>query len=387
MHIVIVGGGFGGVKAALELANKANISVTLITKGSNFEYHGALYRTATGSSPLEVAIPLRDIFQNAKNVSIVLDEISYLDAKKQHVHSTTGNAYAYDALILAMGNQVNYYGIDGMDKHSQSMITVPDVVKLRYELVELAKSKKVLHPHVVIVGAGATGVELAGDIQQFINSVTKKYAKTDKQFRVSIIEGSDRVLPMLKPKLSEKALIRLSKLGVTVRLNTKVNSCEPNKLCLDVGEISADLIIWTAGSRIVDFYHENAKHFELERGRVKVDQYLRAKGQKNIYVIGDNAATQYSGMAQTALHHAKFVSRNLVRMAKGEPPVKFRARRPIYVVPVGPRWAVLQDGSSAISGYKAWLVRRRADLWIFKNFQPYKKAIQQWRRGNKKAKI
>ena len=387
MNVVVVGGGFGGVKIALQLANKKDVSVTLVTKGSNFEYHGALYRTATGSSPLEVAIPLRDIFDHAKNISVVLDEVSTIDTKRQNVHSTTGNSYSYDALVLAMGNQVNYFGIEGMDKHSQSMITVPDTVQLRYKLVELAKSNKIAHPHIVIVGAGATGVELAGDIQQFANSVTSKYAKNNKQFRVSIIEGADRVLPMLRPKLSEKALMRLSKLGVSVRLNTRVNSCEPGKLCLEVGEISADLIVWTAGSRIVDFYHDNAQYFELERGRVAVDQFLRAKGHKNIYVIGDNAATQYSGMAQTALHHAKFVSRNLLRMSKGVPPVAFRARKPIYVVPVGPRWAVLQDGKKMISGYQAWLVRRRADLWIFKNFAPYKKAIVQWRRGNKKAKI
>lgn len=387
MNIVIVGGGFGGVKTALELANKRDISVTLVTKGSNFEYHGALYRTATGHSPLEVAIPLRDIFKRAKNVSVVLDEISLLDAKHKHIHSTTGNTYSYDALVLAMGNQVNYYGIDGMDENSQSMITVPDTVELRYKLIDLAKSKNVAHPHIVIVGAGATGVELAGDIQQFVDGITQKYRTHKKQFRLSIIEGSDRVLPMLRPSLSEKALMRLTKLGVNVRLNTRVNSCEPGKLCLDVGEISADLIVWTAGSRIVDFYHEHTEIFEIQRGKVAVDSYLRAKGHKDIYIIGDNAATQYSGMAQTALHHAKYVSRNLVRMSKGIPPVTFRARKPIYVIPIGPRWAVLQDGTKQFSGYKAWLVRRRADLWIFKNFEPYKKAIKQWRQGNKKAKI
>ena len=112
---------------------------------------------------------------------------------------------------------------------------------------------------------------------------------------------------------------------------------------------------------------------------------MRAKGHKNIYVIGDNAATKYSGMAQTALHDAKYVSRILLQMHKGIPPIAYRPKRPVYVVPIGPRWAVLQDGEKMTTGYKAWLVRRRADVWIFKNFEPYKRAIKQWRKGNKKA--
>lgn len=384
MNVVVVGGGFAGVKAALELSNKPNISVTLISKGSNFEYHGALYRTATGSSPLEVTIPLREIFLHSRNVSIVLDEATELEPKKNIIHSSTGNSYHYDALILALGNQINYFGIEGMENHAATMITVPDTISLRHKLVQLVKGP-IQHPHIVVVGAGPTGVELSADLQTFADEVAEKYRAKKKKFRVSIVEGSDRVLHGLKPKISEKALLRLASLGVTVRLNTRVNTCEPGKLCLEEGEIDSDLIVWTAGSKLVDFYDHNAKCFTLERGRVKVDDYLRAQGHKNIYVIGDNAATKYSGMAQTALHDAKYVSRSLLAMSKGRPPVKYRARRPVYVVPIGEDWAVLQTATQTISGYKGWLVRRQADLWIFKNFKPYKEAIKQWRKGNKKA--
>ena len=384
MHVVVVGGGFGGVKTALELSNKPGVQVTLISNTSNFEYHGALYRTATGRSPLEVTIPIREILMHSKNVSFVLDEATLLEPEKNRIHSSTGNSYRYDALVLAMGNQVNYFGIEGMEKQSATMNTVPDVISLRHKLVQLIKSKTG-HPHIAVVGAGPTGVELSADLQTFADMVCKKYGLEKKKIRVSIIEGSDRVLPTLKPKISEKALLRLAKLGVTVRLNTRVNSCEPGKLCLESGEIAADLIVWTAGSRVVDFYAHNSKHFPMERGRVKVDDYLRAVGHKNIYVIGDNAATKHSGMAQTALHDAKYVSRILYKMSKGTPPVKYRSKQPIYVVPVGEGWAVLQTPKKIASGYRGWLVRRQADLWIFKNFKPYKEAIAQWRKGNKKA--
>jgi NADH dehydrogenase len=386
MHVVVVGGGFGGVKTALELSNKPGIKVTLISNTNNFEYHGALYRTATGRSPLEVTIPLRQIFINSTNVSIVLDKATVLEPHKNIISSETGTSYHYDVLVLALGNQVNYFGIDGMQKEALSMITVPETIALRHRFVQLVKSS-VEHPHIVIVGAGATGVELSGDLQTFADNITQKYGLERKFIRVSIIEGASRVLPLLKPKLSEKALIRLSKLGVTVRLNTKVNSCEPGKLCLDTGDIHADLIVWTAGSRLVEFFNDNAKYFTFSRGRIAVDSYLRAEGHKDIYVVGDNAATKYSGMAQTALHDAKYVSRILIGSSKGKSPVKYTVKLPVYVVPIGPRWAVLQNGQKMITGYRAWLVRRRADLWIFKNFEPYAKAVKQWRKGNREARF
>lgn len=384
MHVVVVGAGFGGVKTALDLTNKADIKVTLITKTNNFEYHGALYRTATGKSPLEVTIPLRDIFKEAKNLSVVLDEATTIDPQKNTITSETGNTYKYDALVLALGNQVNYYGIDGMKDSASTMITVPETIALRHKLVDLVTSN-VKHPHVVIVGAGATGVELSGDLQNFADKITKKYRIHKKSLRVSIIEGSDRVLPLLKPKISEKALLRLSSLGITVRLKTRVNSCEPGKICLDSGEINADLIVWTAGSRLVDFYDNNSKHFSIKRGRIEVDEFMRAKNHKNIYVIGDNANTKYSGMAQTAINDGKYLARIFLSMSKGVPPKKYKAHLPVYVVPIGSKWAVLQQGRKIVTGYRAWLARRQADLWIFKNFEPYKKAIKQWRKGNKNA--
>src|SRR5690606_37783404 len=212
-----------------------------------------------------------------------------------------------------------------------------------------------------------------------------KYRTKVKHPHVVLLEGSDRVLPNLDPVLSAKAYKRLKKLGVELRLSTKVNSCEPGKVCLDGEDLHADIIVWTAGSRAVDFYAAYPKIFELRRGRVKVDEFLCASGHSNIYVVGDNATTPFSGMAQTALHAAKFVVRNLLRQQKNKPMAKYRAWHPIYVVPIGSNWAVLQTQKSMISGYRGWLARRRADKWIFRNFLPYKAAIKQWRRGNRLA--
>lgn len=383
-RVVIVGGGFGGVKAALQLANKPGFEVILISQGNNFEYHGALYRSATGHSPMEVVIPIKDILKRAHNVTFVLDKVVSLDPKKHVIVSEVGNSYRYDQLILAMGNCINYFGIEGMEQNSFGLNTIAQTIMLRNRMTELFRSGKKT-PTIAVVGAGPSGVELAGEIQHFARRISRKYKTPVAHPRVVLIEGADRALPMFNPLLSARAYVQLQKLGVELRLNTKVNTCEEGKVCLSGGDVEADIIIWTAGSRAVDFYANNSKLFELERGRVKVDEFMRAEGHHDIFVIGDNAFTQFSGMAQTALHDAKFVTRNLIRIHKGKEPVEYRTAHPTYVVPIGDKWAVLQNDKHHWSGSRAWLFRRQADLWIFRNFEPYKKAVKTWRKGNSLA--
>ena len=385
-RIVIVGGGFAGCKAALELANKKNFEVTLISSSPHFEYHGALYRSATGYSPMEVVIPIKDILKRAKNVTFILDTIERIDSKKNCVISIDGNLYDYDNVIFAMGNVVNYFGIDGMEKYSLSMNSISHTIAIRNQLTTLFKQSG-SSPTVAIVGAGASGVELAGEVEHFAKLVANRYGIESVKPKVVLIEGADRVLPMLDAKLSEKAAERLKKLGIDLRLNTRVNSCEAGKVCLDSGDLLADCIVWTAGSRAPDFYAKHSKVFTIERGRAKVDDYLRAYGQDNIYVLGDNANTKFSGMAQTALHDAKFVTRNFTREVNNQPLAQYKAYHPIYVIPVGHKWAVLQTQNKKWSGYKAWLVRRKADKQIFENFLPYKQAIKTWRKANRLARF
>lgn len=381
--MVIVGGGFAGVKAALELANKPGFDVTLISDTTNFEYHGALYRTATGKSPMEVVVPLRDIFSKAKNVEVILDNITKLNPKAKSVKSESGTIYAYDTLMLALGNVINYFGLEGMEEKAFCVNTIKHTIALRHELITQFKSGK--QATITIIGGGPSGVELAGELDKFARNVTTKYKKKYIQPKVVLIEGADRLLPVFDPVLSAKVYKRLYKLGVDIRLSTKVNSCETGKVCLNTGDIDTDVIIWTAGSKLPRFYEQNGSFFKLERGRVAVDGYLRAKGQKDIFILGDNAATQFSGMAQTALYDASFVAGNLVSVRKKAKAKAYKPHRPVYIVPVGQSWAVYQSEKHQISGYRGWLYRRQADLAILRNFEPYKKALKRWRKGNNAA--
>lgn len=384
--VVIVGGGFAGVKTALGLANKTGFDVKLICPGMNFEYHGALYRSATGNSPMEVVIPLKTILRKAKNVEHLQDVVVGINPIHRSLKGADGQDYPYDIAVLALGNCINYFGIEGMEQNSYGMTTIRQTIALRQKLVELFK-KDGTTPKIAVVGAGATGVELAGELQNFARKVSRKYGNNLVRAEVILIEGADRPLPNLDPVLSAKVYKRLHKLGVQLRLNTKVNSCEPGKICLADEDIEADVIVWTAGSQPVDFYSKHPKTFDLERGKVKVNMFLQVPKHPEIYVLGDNANTPFSGMAQIALHDAKYVVRNLIRHKHGTLPVAYEAWHPLYVVPVGGKWAILETQRNHISGYRGWLARRRADRWIFRNFLPYRKAIKQWQRGNRRAKF
>ncbi len=388
MKIVIVGGGFAGIKTALLLANKPQFDVQLISNNTHFEYHGALYRSAVGHSPLEVVIPLKEIFADAKNVELILDDVTTIDNKKRLLSSSTDHVYPYDKVILALGSTVNYFGIEGLEDHTENLSTISNTIRLRKHLVELFQTTRKTPVRIAVIGAGPSGIELVGELQTFANFIAKKYNIKPVQVQPLLVEGSGRILPSLLPKTSEKVTRRLHKLGVEIHLGIKVESCKKNELCLSAGNLGADSIIWSAGSKPVGFYEQNPSVFVLSRNsRVEVDEYLQARTQEDAFVLGDNANTPYSGMAQTALHDAQFLARNLLREVSGKPPKKYRAVRPTYVVTVGNKWAVVQKNKTITSGYRGWLIRRQADLAIFKHFRPYEQAIKTWRQAQRMSDI
>lgn len=386
-RVVIVGGGFGGVKAALEFSNKLGIDVRLISDNTHFEYHGALYRSAVGHSPKEVFIPLREIFEDKTNVDLVLDKIGYIDSAKKIVVGIDGEIYKYDKLILALGNTVNYFGIDGLRENTYNINTISETMKLRKKLVGLFSENNRRTIRVAVVGGGATGVELASELPHFSEIVARNHGLPKPKISIILVEGGDRLLPNLKTEVSEKVTKRLIKLGVEIYLKICVQSCNQKGLCLSAGDLNADVIVWTAGSKPVDLYTANPSVFTLSKsGKVCVDEYLRAQNQKDIFVLGDNADTKYSGMAQTAISDAKFVAKNILLDVNHKKMSQYKPSRPLYVVTVGGKWAVVQNGNRVTSGIAGWRVRRKADMWIFKNFEPYYKAIKLWRSGNKPPK-
>jgi len=379
-RVVIVGGGFGGVRAALDLANKSEVSVRLVTPDKFFDYHSALYRSATGRSPLEVAIPLADFFEFATNVEVVRDRAAQLDDQQQQLHGESGAVYHYDELILALGNTTDYYNIPGLKQYSFSVKGIHDALRLKRHLHQRLIDGEVEHTY-AIVGAGATGVELAAEMVPYLRRIRRKHGLSGDDFHVVLIEAGPQVLGAMLPEFAQRVQQRLKKLGVTLLLSTAVEGETAEQLRLPEQIIRSRTVIWTAGVTNSQFFTDNHQ-FELGKlNRVEVDEHLRALD--HVYVIGDSAATRYTGMAQTALHDAKFVASDILHRQRGKQPQPYEPERPIYAIPVGPRWAAVLWGKTTIYGFLGFILRRLADLRLYLRFLPFLKALTTWQYGFK----
>lgn len=378
MRVIIVGGGFGGVRAALNLANKKGFAVKLLSGQSYFEYHAALYRSATGRSPLEVAIPLVDFFAYAKNVEVVKDTVTGLDSERQLINGQTGTHYPYDTLILALGSITEYYGIRGLQEYSYGVKSIQEALKLKRHLHEQLLDKKA-ESNYVVIGGGATGIELAGEMASYLKAVRRRHQVVE-QFKVDLIEASPRVVMSLPQSYSKAIQKRLQQLGINIYLDTTVKAESVEGISLPNGQIQTHTVVWTAGTTNNPFFAQFPKIFKLgSNQRVKIDRHLRVTPE--IFVIGDSADTPFSGMAQTALHDANFVTNNLFRQAKGLSYRSYSPKRPIYAIPVGRHWAVVLWGKVQITGILGWVLRRLADLRLYVAFLPFSKALTIWRYG------
>lgn len=378
MKVVVVGGGFAGVKAALSLANKKSVEVRLISDQTYFEYHAAMYRSATGRSPLEVAIPLREFFAFAKNVEVIEDKIVDIDNTTKYLMGESGSRYAYESLILALGNVTEYYGIKGLKEHSHGVKTIHESLKLKRTLHEQLIEKQA-ESNYVVVGGGASGIELSAELVFYLKKIRKKH-KLKRAFNINLIEAGPKLLGGSPDDFSAKIKQRLDELGVKTLLNTAVKSENVNSIKLPNGNIKTHTSVWTAGTTNNPFFKHFPELFSLGRmNRVEVDEHLQAV--PDVYVVGDSALTKYSGMAQTALHDASFVSKNILRKIKGRDLKKYEPIKPIYAIPVGRRWAAVLWGEKRIYGWWGWVVRRLADLRLYLTFLPLAKALTIWRYG------
>jgi NADH:ubiquinone reductase (H+-translocating) len=387
-HIVTVGGGFASVKLALELSNNPSYEVTLISPHDQLEYHGALYRSATGRSPLEVVLPFREIFGQDSNVTIVNDLVTELRAQTKEIKGQSGRVYSYDALVLGLGYEIEYYGIRGMREHAESIYTIFDTINLRNSLRDKLVDKAGQEIDVVMIGAGPTGIEAACDLELFTRIVADKYDVERAIPKVTILDRAPRVLPTLLPEVSEIAQARIEELGISTQLGVEVDHCTASHVSLkDKSVLPADIIIWSAGSRASSFFERYPDIFSLDaRKRVQVNEYLQANSP-DIYVLGDSASTKYSGMAQTAIGDAIQLADNFKRFANGEKIVEYKDTQPIYVVPIGHEWAVAQVGDKISVGDEGWKIRRDADYFVLSSFLPENSAKDHWEKAFQIAQI
>lgn len=372
-RVVIVGGGFAGVQAALELSkNHRDFAITLISDQPNFRYYPALYHTATGGLYSQSNIPLSDIVDE-KYVTIIQDKVMKLDRRAQTVTTAGGQTLSYEILIIGIGVVINYFGIEGLEENTYGIKTHEHVRRFKTHIhSEIDKDKE---QHYVIVGAGPTGIELAGALPTYLDIVMRNHNVQGKKPRITIVEAAPRLLPRSPEKISRAVQKRLEKLGIELKLGQTVEGATADSLMVNGQPISSHTIVWTAGTANNPFFKQN--NFALgERGKVVVDGSLRS--EEAIYVIGDNADTPFSGVAQTAMHDGRFAAQDIVARAKGQALKPYRPEKPIVFIPVGQGWAAVEWGNKVFTGWLGWRLQQAADWRNFHDMQPWWRASEQW---------
>lgn len=373
-RIVIVGGGFGGIKAALELAEDNRFEITLISDHDDFRVYPTLFQVSTGGSSEIASIPLSEIF-TAKHIDIHIDKVTSIDKAARIIKTASGKKYDYEAVILSLGVTTNYFGISGLAEYSFGIKTLADAEELKAHLHKQLCTNREYDVNYVVVGGGPTGVELAGALPGYIRSIAKDQGLRKRIIHVDLIESSPRLVARMPKDVSRSITKNLRKNGVRVFTNTAVQAQTADALMVNNKPIRSHTVIWTAGVANNSFFKE--QDFQLTRGgKVRVDQFLQAEA--GIYVIGDNADTPYSGMAQTAIHDGKFVAANLQRIANKQDPRPYVAKKPIYVLPAGPHWAAVMWGKVRIYGWPGWLLRSAADFMQYRDFLPWTLALKRW---------
>ena len=373
-HVLVVGGGFGGVKVALELSKQPGVAVTLLTDRTHFRYYPALYHTATGGLRIQSRIPLSDVLPTDR-VTLAIGTADRLDRQHRALHTREGHIIPYDTLILALGVVTNYFGIKGLAEYSYGIKSLEDVERFKQHLHQQLIDERKPDLNYVIVGAGPTGIELAGALPAYLKKIMAQHGIKHRSVHIDIIESAPRLLPRSPKSTSDAVRHRLRQLGIKLYLGQKVEGETADALLVNGKQITSHTVVWTAGTANHPFFEQNAFAIN-ERHKVVVNEHLEA--EPNIYVIGDNAATPFSGMAQTALHDAVFVSNHLSRQLRGGHPVAYKPHQPVSVIPAGPEWAAVDWGKLHFYGKLGWLLREAADWAAFHEYEPWWKATQQW---------
>lgn len=412
--ILIVGAGFGGIRCALDLVEHHldNVKITLVNPTPHFEYHATLYRLLTGKSALETCIPLRDIFSHKRNVIIEEDLITDVNFKKKYAVGKYGAKYQYDYIILAVGSETAYYDISGLKDLSFTLKSVTDALKLKQHLHEVFSS------HVIVVGGGATGVEVAGELALYTKKVAEKHSEHIPLLTIDLITSGERLISQLPLDISIGISRRLRELGVNLYFNRRVTKEEVDEVYMKDMSLKSKTVIWAAGVQGNEFYRKIGLPVN-KKGQVMVDKYLRpinlmlvdrnwkldkevrnlklenqtsniqlqdpASSFKhltsNVYIIGDGADTPFSGMAETAIQHGKITAENIVRSIHNQPLRLISAylEEPIYAIPVGNDWAAVSMHGMNFYGRVGWYIRRFMQLQFLLSILPFSKALTAWR--------
>ena len=384
-RVVILGGGFGGLHAARAL-RRAPVDVTLIDRRNFYLFQPLLYQVATGSlSPGEIAAPLRSVLSRQKNTRVLLGEAVDIDPAAHTVSLADGGAFEYDTLIVATGSESFYFGNDSWSQFAPSLKSVEEAILIRqkilyaFEAAERCADAEERRAWLtfVIVGAGATGVELAGALGEIARHTLKNDFRSirPEESQIIVLDGAARVLPAFPEDLSQKAERALIRLGARVRIDVHVTAVDAESVTFKSKQGTAErlrtkTVLWAGGITASALGRKLAArtHAETDRsGHIKVNPDLTIPGYPDIYVVGDLALAQrpdgrqLPGVAQVAMQQGSYAAKTIVARLRGvRDPAPFRYFDQGDIAVIGRAAAVANlFGAIHLWGFPAWLV------WLF----------------------
>jgi len=377
MKIIILGGGFAGLKLANCLSNKEGIEILLIDRNNYHQFQPLFYQVATaGLDASNISFPLRKAFQESKNTSFRLAEVKEIQVASNKVLTDIGE-FTYDILVIATGADTNFFGNTQLKEACFPMKSTVEAIQLRHRLIQnfedalstkdAAELQKLMN--IVVVGGGPTGVEVSGALAEMRNNILPKdYPELDfKQMHIHLVEGSPKTLGNMSEKSSEQSRKYLEKLGVTVQTGTVVKSYDGDIATLSTGEtIGAKIVIWAAG--ITGNVPAGIDSSLIVRGnRIKVDRTNKIIGSENMYALGDIAYMEtplyphgHPQVANVAINQGKNLAQNLLQIQKGSEQklTAFEYHDKGSMATVGRNLAVVDIPKPKIhfGGWLAWIV-------------------------------
>jgi NADH dehydrogenase len=367
-HVVILGGGFAGLTAARTL-RRAPVRITLIDRRNHHLFQPLLYQVATAAlNPGDIAYPIRSVLRRQKNARTILARAERIDLAGRRVVLRDGDEVPFDYLLVATGATHSYFGHDEWEPWAPGLKSIEDALEIRrrvlsaYEAAERepdpAKVGRLLT--FVVVGAGPTGVELAGALMEIgRDTVAKDFRSFDpRRLRVLLVEGADRVLPPYSPRLSQKARAQLEAIGVEVRTDAKVTAIDHAGVHIGDEHVAAHVVLWAAGVAASEL--GRSLGVDTDRaGRVPVQPDLSVAGHPHVFVAGDlmsllQDGKPVPGLAPAAIQAGRAAARNIARRAGGLPTVPFRYRDKGSLATIGRAAAVGTVGRVECSGFLAW---------------------------------
>lgn len=399
IKILILGGGFGGVRVALDLEKKLkdDAQITLIDKSSYHLFVPALYEVASAygikQDPFAIrlkktiCIPYLDIFYD-KKISFIQAEIFSIDVENKKIATRGGEILDYDYLIIALGGQAADFGVLGVKEYAFQFKNLEDGLALNQKIDQLTKeiAAGTRNPpiKITVIGAGFTGIEVAAELACCVKKFARICNIKSRCERIILIEAAPKILPAISDEERSMVVNRLTELGVEILNGAAVEEVKSEQIKFKSGKtLDTDLVIWTAGIKPPDILKSLPGDSLTASGKLKVDENLAVAGLRNTFAVGDNAefTNQQTGrpvpaLAYIAVDQGQIAAKNIVHLLKSKKLINYKPFFSVWIAPVGGKYALAHLwGGVTIKGFLGWILRELVDLRYILSILPVKKAI------------